>query len=386
MAILLGLPIQTIQFFNARLLAIERHYSMKLTTKFLSITFALATFFVPASPAFSQIWFEDFTDGNISDDSGISWTFSNDYDQTEAGIIIDGGSLSWITSWEEVPQSASWSIRVEAQLLQNHGYFGPAVAPNNGPGGSLWAELNTSRKVGFGPSGGTHIDQSGPLEVSGQESAIVQFDTTPTHAFVWTWSPDELPDPLLDENPQALSEVSTPNGYPAVWLNNSDGGAELLIKNIAFSNEHLPIGVGACDVDANGLCDGFDIDSGRGQLGSGFNLDWWLTTAGQHNVGKAFRRGDIDFDGKVNASDLNELALNWQSSDVNSYLQGDLNGDGEVNATDLNEVALNWQSSAVAAPVPEPNGYLPFAIAFIWAAKLFGRRRIGDFLNIGRVS
>ena len=70
--------------------------------------------------------------------------------------------------------------------------------------------------------------------------------------------------------------------------------------------------------------------------------------------------GDANLDARVNATDLNALALNWQATDVTSWAQGDFTGDGIVDASDLNALALNWQSGTEAAApapaaVPEPS-------------------------------
>ena len=40
-------------------------------------------------------------------------------------------------------------------------------------------------------------------------------------------------------------------------------------------------------------------------------------------------------DGTVDATDLNSLALNWQSA-ANKWSDGDFNADGMVNVADLN--------------------------------------------------
>ena len=54
--------------------------------------------------------------------------------------------------------------------------------------------------------------------------------------------------------------------------------------------------------------------------------------------------GDVGGDGRVDAADLNALALDWQKMDVG--LGGaDFNGDGKVDAADLNALAINWQTS-----------------------------------------
>ncbi len=79
--------------------------------------------------------------------------------------------------------------------------------------------------------------------------------------------------------------------------------------------------------------------------------------------------GDANLDGQVNSTDLNALALNWRSTDVNSWAFGDFNGDRTVNAADLNDLALNWQSGGAAASgaaaVPEPTGILLFGLALL---------------------
>ena len=81
------------------------------------------------------------------------------------------------------------------------------------------------------------------------------------------------------------------------------------------------------------------------------------------------RPGDANLDGKVDATDLNALALNWRSGGA-TWSQGDLTGDRIVDASDLNALALNWQSgvaSAAAAPaaVPEPS-----SITLLWLGAL----------------
>ena len=81
--------------------------------------------------------------------------------------------------------------------------------------------------------------------------------------------------------------------------------------------------------------------------------------------------GDANLDFKVDAGDLNQLALHWQQGGQD-WFTGDFNGDGFVNAGDLNLLALNWQfgvgglpslvsfddawsDALAAAAVPEPS-------------------------------
>ena len=53
--------------------------------------------------------------------------------------------------------------------------------------------------------------------------------------------------------------------------------------------------------------------------------------------------GDTNFDDRVDAADLNVIALNWQQMVANAT-GGDFTGDGFVDAADFNILALNWLS------------------------------------------
>jgi hypothetical protein len=53
--------------------------------------------------------------------------------------------------------------------------------------------------------------------------------------------------------------------------------------------------------------------------------------------------GDANFDGKVDAFDLNALAAHWQQSSGAAWNSGDFTLDGKVDAFDLNVLAANWQ-------------------------------------------
>ena len=61
------------------------------------------------------------------------------------------------------------------------------------------------------------------------------------------------------------------------------------------------------------------------------------------------------------------LGINWQRKNGAGWAHGDFNGDGTVNATDLNAIGVNWQTS-LAAPLAvhqraprEPLVAAPFA-------------------------
>ena len=59
--------------------------------------------------------------------------------------------------------------------------------------------------------------------------------------------------------------------------------------------------------------------------------------------------GDATLDGRVNATDLNQVGINWQRMDGAGWENGDFTGDGAVNAQDLNLIGINWRSGEAAA-------------------------------------
>ena len=78
--------------------------------------------------------------------------------------------------------------------------------------------------------------------------------------------------------------------------------------------------------------------------------------------------GDANLDGAVDATDLNQVGIHWQSH-CSGWADGDFSGDGAVNVVDLNRVGINWlQSTQAAARVPRAplsQRAVPVAIAEI---------------------
>lgn len=154
----------------------------------------------------------------------------------------------------------------------------------------------------------------------------------------------------------------------------------------------LPIVGGEVDADFNddGNYDCGDLDQLYAAFGSSEptldlvgdglitdeDIDKWLADAGAAlGLRNSVLLGDTNFDGVVNALDLNVVGINWQITDATSWCQGDFNHDKEVKALDLNELAINWQFSNQAEPaqaVPEPAG---LALRLFALVSLFGLRR-----------
>lgn len=145
----------------------------------------------------------------------------------------------------------------------------------------------------------------------------------------------------------------------------------------------LAFPAGFCDFDGNGSCDVADADAliratatddsrfdfdYDGVVG-GSDLDTWLSNAGQQNLGRPYRRGDANLDGAVNSEDLNQVGLNWQSSDV-GWSGGDFNADRVVNAADLNFIGSSWQSNGPnVQSVPEPRPHLLLIVLALFAVR-----------------
>ncbi len=101
-------------------------------------------------------------------------------------------------------------------------------------------------------------------------------------------------------------------------------------------------------------------------------------------TGEVFRwiesEGVRGLDGDVDAADLNNLALNWLSTNGVTWGGGDFNGDRNVNAVDLNELAMNWRHTVAGDTiqlVPEPGALALISIsAFVMMGSLLRRRRV----------
>ena len=143
------------------------------------------------------------------------------------------------------------------------------------------------------------------------------------------------------------------------------------------------------DFNGDGSVDVMDIDDLVGEIAAGTNdaifdlsgdgvvntddLGQWLEGAAGHNgFAESYLQGDANLDGRVDASDLNQLGLSWQQP-VSTWSVGDFTADGVVDAGDLNLVGLSWQQSIAMASkaVPEPAAVWLILGALLWPV---GRR------------
>jgi hypothetical protein len=80
-----------------------------------------------------------------------------------------------------------------------------------------------------------------------------------------------------------------------------------------------------------------------------------ITSAGEHLAGDYVLNfftllGDTNHDGKVDATDLGNLASNYGATSGANWAQGDFNYDGAVDITDLGDLASNYGASLPTAP------------------------------------
>jgi hypothetical protein len=144
------------------------------------------------------------------------------------------------------------------------------------------------------------------------------------------------------------------------------------------------------DFNNDSNVDILDIDSLVGEIVAGTNdavfdfsgegtvddadLTQWLSEAATHNgFSEAYLHGDSNLDGSVDATDLNNLALNWRK-DVARWSAGDFKPDGVVDSGDLNELALNWHqaistASTANSPVPEPSALFLMLVGLTLACR-----------------
>ncbi len=115
------------------------------------------------------------------------------------------------------------------------------------------------------------------------------------------------------------------------------------------------------DFSSDGLVDATDIDQLRAEVrASTHSPEFDLTRDGlvdQDDVNELVLNilntqfGDTDLDGDIDATDLNQVGVNWRRTDVAGWSHGDFNGDGRVDSLDLNEVTANWRHTVI---VPAP--------------------------------
>lgn len=198
---------------------------------------------------------------------------------------------------------------------------------------SGWAADPSAGYLGirFDISGNTHFGFV-EIEIDDSANASGQPGNIPT---ILSYGYESTPDTAIGDSSPLLGDFDMDTEFTCTDI-------DLLYVEVSTGNNNPDF-----DLTSDELVDSADVDE-------------WLVQAG---AAKGFdgpiRPGDADLNGKVDPTDLNELALNWQTDVATSWCQADFNHDSSVNPADLNALALNWNSditpAAASAPVPEPN-------------------------------
>ena len=130
------------------------------STCFLAIALSFPLF------ASAETWHEDFTDGSFADNSAFGIQFLLDHELRDDGIVISTPTSDNPAAAIAVglSKSENWSIRTEGRLLQDHGFFGAAIAPTSTSGaGALWSNITSEEYVNVGSfaPGNTTSDRNG---------------------------------------------------------------------------------------------------------------------------------------------------------------------------------------------------------------------------------
>ncbi|MEZ6116319.1 MAG: PEP-CTERM sorting domain-containing protein [Pirellulaceae bacterium] len=121
--------------------------------------------------------------------------------------------------------------------VQDHGHFGPFTSDVLGCGICVWGWVSPGF-FGVGtPSGDKTTSQE--LIDPTVEDVVIQLDVFEGATKLWVWSPDDVP--ASGVAPVSENAYGVPTGYPGVWVRSDSGASGLIIRNVTFSTEHIPI-------------------------------------------------------------------------------------------------------------------------------------------------
>ena len=315
--------------------------------------------------------FEDNFDDPIDDDDPVTWVQQG---PTEGESEVTDGSLIFSASGGSFGVSkAGGTVVVQDMSAQTQLRLGGA---NEATWAGIWAR-GIDRGVEFFDVYAGGIQKGGTLFVGEQFSdgeveilttetalspethdVIIQLETLGNTITVSAWD-------ARDNKPSQVSTLSYVDdtlveGMFGLGIGGGSGSAA------SFRWFEVAPAWSPGDFNGDDLLDVVDIDQLTAQIALG-TTHFLFDLNGDTTVDHEDRRfwveelkrtffGDGNLDGRVDANDLNTLALNWQRTNVISWAEGDFNGDGSANAGDLNQLALNWRRGATAPAVPEPAG------------------------------
>ena len=337
----------------------------------------------------AQFWFDDFNDNDFQDDSPVSWDINpanalpGQYEVSDGDFVMftqneDDDNESMAAWVDDIDFVGSASVRTRASIFE----IPDITEPFGNVGVLLFFDPNTIS----GYLGLMSVDTN--LQLIAVQGGVAE---GLMNMNMDTFAPDEDIYLQLDHDGQFLSLTAWPatEDQPDPQIVFEDNRYETGKAGIIF-NENTPNGAGIFrsaraqsipivdgDINIDGLVDATDIDTLLRNLDS-TDAIYDVTEDGSVNVedlrmllADSFQSqiGDANLDGFVNQTDLDIWSAN-RFTENTGWQTGDFNGDEVTDGSDFNL----WLGEGAEAPatVPEPASIIGCCIA---SALLLGRRR-----------
>lgn len=343
------------------------------TPFFVAMCFALGLLSAQGSCLKAASWFADFTDAETST-AELGLRYLLNHELTADGLLISTPTTTNPAAMLAMglPKNAGWSMRTQARLMQDHGHFGPVTSNVLGCGTCVWGWVGPS-SLGVGTPSGNESDSQDEFDPT-VDDVVIQVDVFEGETKLWLWPADSLP--ATELTPIVESSYTVPVGYPGVWVRSDFGASALMIRNVTFSTEHIPIGPPIRgDFNRDGRLDVTDINlltavsaAASNDVVFDLNSDGAVTQADIevwiHDLRNTWF-GDANLDGQFDSQDFVDVFSTgkYELDATADWREGDWNGDGRFNSADFIAAFADGgydrgQRGAVAA-VPEPNcGFL----------------------------
>ena len=210
-------------------------------TLLLLLVGSVSSFLAPSNVLVAAEVFEDFRDGDLTDDAGLSWTFvGNQTIVPGEGLVLsspDTNSPTGAVDMTLEPREG-WSIRIQGRLSQDHGLFGAAMG--EGPQlHNVTSDISAQGNFSLFDSATRDLVTSTVNFNGFDEDVVIQLDTFDGVIRLWVW-PAEQP-PAADIPAMLEADFDLPMGFPGMWNRSNDGPSEATFRWFAFATEHIPV-------------------------------------------------------------------------------------------------------------------------------------------------
>ncbi|MEZ6118689.1 MAG: hypothetical protein R3C28_19280 [Pirellulaceae bacterium] len=346
-----------------------------------------------SSQTMGLVIYDSFDDGNLRDDSPVSWTAGV---PENGDLVLRGNFPGFFEAYpSQIEPSANWSMQTQFRL---GGPFYMALMADAGPvGGGFsngWAGFEPESRLWIG-SVFTWLESVDTDLRPIDEDVILQVDTFDNNYRVWAWRPTEVrPDePLLER-----TIVVNPDSLPKLIVNSPGNEApEATFRWVQFSNERsLPapeiLSLLTGDFDNNGILNVSDIELLSAAISSGANESRFdltddtvvnredLVDLVTSQMGTWI--GDANLDGEFNSSDMISVfsAGKYESGQTATWTEGDWNGDTTFDSADLiaafSDGGYELGPRQAVSSVPEPSLGLWGIFAALLCVRRSCRRRL----------